>query len=359
MRILSYQFLLLFFLGMGSFNSFADNKPTRDNLSIVDKLNEVLSKQEMDEPGISVLLKKDDKIIFKQSAGLANKNENVVISASTGFRVGSISKPFTALAVMQLVESKVLSLDDEVTRYIPDLPANWQGITLRHLLTHRVSISDDFFSESNLQLANLSTNQDLIRFLSSKSIDVAARAFDAAVYCNSCFVLLAEVIANASGVSFASYLNQHIFGPANMANSYIVESGVVLKPTDALNYAKTPSFSGIKQYTTGAMAQVSSIEDLNNFMIALKSGKIISQKSLSMMTQVHSNAGDDGTFGLGWMIGWGEPPFFSHGGSQDGYQAELFFQPKHNLEIAILTNGGDKTYQLQAQLMRVIITHYD
>ena len=71
----------------------------------------------------------------------------------------------------------------------------------------------------------------------------------------------AEVIAKVSGVSFSEYLSENIFIPANMENSYIVEKGVTIKPNDALNYAKTESFFGINQYTTGAMAQVSIIEE--------------------------------------------------------------------------------------------------
>ena len=332
---------------------------SQDKSALVDNLNVILSKQKEDQPGVSVLVKKNNEIIYQLSKGLANKVNNNSISSHTGFRIGSISKPFTALAIMKLVEQKKLSLDDQITKYIQELPTGWKDITIKYLLSHRVYISDDFFSDSNLNLVNLSTNQDVIKFISSNMIKVKPQAFDKAIYCNSCYVLLAEVIAKVSGVSFSEYLSENIFVPANMKNSYIVEKGVTIKPNDALNYAKTESIFGIRQYTTGAMAQVSSIEDLNNFIVALKEGQIISQKSLISMTKVHSDAGNDGSFGLGWIIGWGDEPFYSHGGSQDGYQAELFFYPKHDLEIVILTNGGDETYELQSKVMRAIITHYN
>lgn len=359
MRRFSSHVFLLFFLNLVCFISVASNESQHKNPTIVDKLNQILSVQQESAPGVSVLLKKDNEIIFKLSKGLANKDKNLAINSSTGFRIGSISKPFTALAIMKLVEQKQISLGDQVTKYIRELPVSWKDITIKHLLSHRVYISDDFFSDSNLKLANLSTNQDVIKFISSNKITVKAQAFDQAIYCNSCYVLLAEVIAKVSGISFSEYLSENVFVPAKMKSSYIVEKGVTIKLSDALNYAKTRSFFGINQYTTGAMAQVSSIDDLNNFIIALKEGEIISQKSLSLMTKIHSDAGDDGTFGLGWIIGWGDEPFYSHGGSQDGYQTELFFHPKHDLEVAILTNGGDDTYELQAKVMRAIITHYN
>jgi CubicO group peptidase (beta-lactamase class C family) len=358
MRTITTQFFLFLSLYLISFISLGISEPQTVQNSIVDKLNLILLKQQDDQPGLSVLVKKDNDVIFKQSKGLANRIRTLAIDSRTGFRIGSMSKPFTALAVMKLVEQKKLSLSDQVTKFVPELPLIWKGITIKHLLSHRVYLSNDFFADSNLGFSNLSTNQDLVKFISSESIIVKALSFDKAIYCNSCYVLLAEVIAKASGGKFVDYLNENIFYPAKMKDSYIVEKGVSIKANDALNYANTESFLGIKQYTTGAMAQVSSIDDLNNFIVALKQGKIISQETLSLMTEVHANLGDDGTFGLGWMIGWGDKPFFSHGGSQDGYQTELFFYPKFDLEIAILTNGGDNTYELQAQLMRTIISHY-
>ncbi|KPV92591.1 Penicillin-binding protein 4* [Pseudoalteromonas sp. P1-30] len=241
---------------------------SQDKSALVDNLNVILSKQKEDQPGVSVLVKKNNEIIYQLSKGLANKVNNNSISSHTGFRIGSISKPFTALAIMKLVEQKKLSLDDQITKYIQELPTGWEDITIKHLLSHRVYISDDFFSDSNLNLVNSSTNQDVIKFISSNMIKVKPQAFDKAIYCNSCYVLLAEVIAKVSGVSFSEYLSENIFVPANMKNSYIVEKGVTIKPNDALNYAKTESIFGIRQYTTGAMAQVSSIEDLNNFIVA-------------------------------------------------------------------------------------------
>ncbi|MFT5295477.1 MAG: D-alanyl-D-alanine carboxypeptidase [Colwellia sp.] len=359
MKTRTNQIFLILFIYLTSTIVFGSAHAQNNKSALVEKLNLIVLEQEEDQPGLSVIVKKGNEILFQKSKGLANKGKSISISSSTGFRIGSISKPFTALAVMKLVEQKRLSLDESVIKYVPELPLDWKDITIKHLLSHRVYISDDFFSDSHLILANLSTNQDVVKFLSSKNIKVKALAFDKAIYCNSCFVLLAEVIAKVSRVSFSEYLRENIFIPASMKNTYIVEKGVTIKMGDALNYAKTESFFGIMQYTTGAMAQVSSIDDLNNFMIALREGRIISQKSLSLMTTVHSDAGDDGTFGLGWIIGWGEQSFYSHGGSQDSYQTELFFHSKNDLEIAILTNGGDKTYDLQAQIMRAIINHYN
>lgn len=349
---------LVFSFSSLMFCAFSAAEQRNTDAFLIGEINIILSEQKKNEPGINVLIRKHNEVIFKASKGIANFANTERISSATGFRIGSISKPFTALAIMQLVEREKLSLESEARSYFPQLSESWKDVTIKHLLSHRVSLSKDFFSDSNLSLANGSTNHELIKFLSTESVDVRALAFDEAVYCNSCYVLLAEIISKVSGMGFAAYMRDNIFIPAGMQNSQIIEKGKRLQPSDALNYAKTETFFGIKQYTTGAMAQVSSIDDFNNFIEALKQGNIVSKATLNLMTQVHSDAGDDGTFGLGWVIGWGEPAFFSHGGSQDGYQSELFFHPKHDIEVVILSNGGEQTYAIQAKLMRAIITHY-
>lgn len=352
------KYALLFILSSISGTSLEATASTGNTNTLIDKLETIVSKQREDRAGISVLVRKNQNIIFKRSKGLANKHKGIAINANTGFRVGSISKPFTALAIMKLVEQQEIALNEPVTNFIPKLHSGWNNISIADLLTHRVHVSRDFFSDENLRIANLSTNQDLVNYLSSDKTKVTTLAFDKARYCNSCYVLLAEVISKVSQIGFSKYLEKNIFLPANMKDSYIVEKGVSLRDDDALNYANTELFFGIVQYTTGAMAQVSSIDDLNSFIDALNQNRIVSQATKNLMTKVHADLGDEGTFGLGWIIGWGDQPFFSHGGSQDGYQSELFFYPKYDLEIAILTNGGNETYELQRQLMKTIITHF-
>ena len=202
---------IILFLYLISFVSLSSNEVHTNEKSLVDKLNLILSMQKEDRPGVSVLLKKNNDVIYKVSKGLANKAKRLSISSSTGFRLGSISKPFTALAILTLVESESLSLDDDVTKFIPELPLKWKGITIKHLLSHRVFISEDFFSDSNIGLANLSTNHDVVKFISAKNIQVKALTSDKAIYCNSCYVLLAQVIEISSGISFSDYLRQKLF----------------------------------------------------------------------------------------------------------------------------------------------------
>lgn len=318
-------------------------------------LDDIMAQQAPDQPGLSVLVRHHDKVIYQRSEGLANRHTGQAITADTGFRLGSISKPFTAVAIMRLAEQGRLSLGHQVSRYIPTLPTVWQSITLEDLLAHRVFLSQDFFADDNLSLADGADNATLVTFLSSDELIVRPLEGGRGIYCNSCYVLLAEVVSQVSKIPFADFLQREVFEPAQMVHSHIVASGKALAASDALNYAQTRTFLGIRQYTTGAMAQVSSVSDLNRFIRALKAGRIVRSDTLTQMTRIHGDLGEDGVYGLGWFIGPGKQPFFAHGGSQDGYQTELFIDPQHDLEVVILSNGGETTYALQVQIMRTVL----
>lgn len=332
------------------------HQDSRENL--VHKIDKILSKQSHSFPGISLIIRKDNQVIIDKSKGLANTIENIPITSKTGFRIGSISKPFTAIAILQLYERGKLSLDDNVKKYIKRLPSNWKKITIHQLLSHQVSLNKDFFSDENLKLANGASNRDVLDFIETQGAVINTLKANQSIYCNACYVLLAEVVKEVSRVSFSQYMQENIFAPAQMTNTYIVTEGVQLRKGDALNYANTDSFFGIKQYTTGAMAQVSSTRDLNRFANSLKHYKLIKAESLALMTKTHSKSNDGGAFGLGWIVGAEDSPFFAHGGSQDGYEAELYFNPQINIELIFLSNGGEATFELKRKILRATINHF-
>ncbi|MCW8876720.1 MAG: beta-lactamase family protein [Kangiellaceae bacterium] len=323
------------------------------------KIDKILEKQSPKAPGISLIIRDNNQIVISKSKGVANSNENIPIDSKTGFRIGSISKPFTALAILQLKEQSKLSLNDSIKKYIGRLPSSWKTITIHQLLTHQVSLNKDFFSDEYLELANGSSNQDVIDFINTKNVVIETLAPKKASYCNTCYVLLAEVIKEVSGISFSEYMQKYIFDMAQMSNSYIVSRGTQLRQGDALNYAITDSFFGIIQFTTGAMAQVSSAEDLSKFIDSLKMLKLINAESLALMTESHAESIEGGQFGLGWFVGSEDRPFFAHGGSQDSYESELYFNPHLNIEFIFLSNGGEESFKLKRTLLRAVINHFE
>ncbi len=291
--------------------------------------------QKDDEAGISVLVVKNGEAIYA-SKGMARKDSRILISKTTGFQLASISKPFTAIAIMQLVEKGELKLSDSILQFIPELPPTWNKITIEHLLMHRSGVIDIINDFWNPTLLSGLTNNSLIPYL----IQNPTLEFEPGTngdYSNTGFMLLAIVIERKTGMSFPAYMAQHIFGPANMQNSYITDENQSIKVSDALNYASKNTYYGFTTYLKGSMGQVSSTEDFFNFFSALKKGILISSETLANMTRSHSKIANAYDCGYGFFV---NKNTFGHSGEWDGFEAELMINYASDTQLIVLTNSG-------------------
>lgn len=300
--------------------------------------------------GLAILVIKDDEIVYKNGKGMANLNTNTPIDSETGFRLGSVSKVFTAVSIMKLNEQQFLSLEDSVLDYIPELSTDWQDITIHHLLSHQSGIVD-FFNDLRIDSwSNGVTNQDVIDYFSVNS----ALEFEPGTrgeYCNTGFVLLAEIVSRVTGLRFADYLDSIIFEPLGMENSYIVDEFSMPRDSDALNYAQFQTqWDGQIFYTNGTMGQVSSINDIDLFIAGMLDHQIITSDTFDLMVLVHTpelfaNSGPDllGSYGYGVGLSIDNPQAFSHGGGWDGFRTFISIRMDTNIHVSILTNGGDDT----------------
>jgi len=310
--------------------------------------------QENDTPGVSIIIRKNGEVVYRGSRGMANKITDISITSDTGFRLASVSKPFTAIAIMQLFEQGALTLDSKLLDYIPELPSSWSDISIHHLLSHRSGIPDflnDIWSDKR---NNGLTNQGLIEYFSQND-DLEFTPGSRGDYSNSGYVLLAEIVSRISGSSFSDYMQANIFGPVGMANSYITNDLVALKEGDALNFADRNTYHGIKLYTYGSMAQVSSADDLNLFAQALLNNDIITADTLSLMLKTHSNInGGISAYGYGFLVG----DNYSHTGLWDSFNTLITFYPNSNLEVIFLSNGGELTDKHMANVQRLVRGYY-
>ncbi|MBU2971225.1 beta-lactamase family protein [Pseudoalteromonas sp. C2R02] len=305
------------------------------------------------EPGLSIIIKKDDVVVYQSNRGLANKQTNTGINSDTGFRLASVSKPFTALAIMQLYEQGLISMEDKLLDYIPELSSNWQAITVEHLLTHRSGIPD-FLNDiwSDKRNSGL-TNQGLIQFF-AKTPELEFPPGSKGDYSNTGYVLLAEIVARVSGLSFSEYMQQNIFTPIGMHNSYITDETTPLKMGDALNFADKDTYHGFKMYTYGSMAQVSSANDLSKFTLALKNHQIVNQQTLALMIEPHANLVNVGDYGYGFAIRDG----FDHSGLWDSFNTLLRFYPEQEIELIYLSNGGEVTDLHMSNIQKLVRDFY-
>jgi D-alanyl-D-alanine carboxypeptidase len=332
-----------------SLSSSAASSSSATRLTLTEKIDSYLdANQKADEPGISILVVKNGKIAYRSSKGMADITAGTSISAQTGFLLASVSKPFTAIAIMQLVEKGQLHVTDSLLDYIPELPSSWRKITIEHLLTHRSGIYDVINDGWRPALLNGMTNNSLLYYL----IKNPALEFEPGTkgdYSNTGYALLATVVERVTGVSFPEYMRLNVFSRANM-NSYIANESQEIKYGDALNYARLRTYYGITNYLIGSSGQVSSTEDFLNFFEALRTAKIITESTLAIMSQPHGTL-NGGVMGYGFGI---SGDALTHAGQWDGFETEVSINFRTGIDSVILTNSGSSGRKKINEIMHII-----
>ena len=297
-----------------------------------------------DGPGIAMLVVRNGETVYERYRGMANIEKGLPIRADTGFRLGSLSKTFTALAVIQLYEDERLSLDDSIRTWLPDVPEHWDQVTIRHLLGHRSGIPD-FLDVAQVQDPEETFlpddfDNDFIRAELIHDLELEFEPGEVFEYSNTGYVLLAEIVETASGMGFDDYMQQHIFEPLDMADSFIYDGNIGPRSLDALNFGVTERIYGRNSTHTGTSSQVSSLRDLQTFVAGLLDGRVVSQSTLALMRQRHSKASDNASYGYGFLIN-DAYRVYGHSGGYDGVRTFLLVDQMSESYLVILQNSGD------------------
>ncbi|GAB3070517.1 serine hydrolase domain-containing protein [Salinicoccus sesuvii] len=284
----------------------------------------------------SILLAQKDDIIFEESFGMSNYELDTPNSSKTKYRIGSITKLFTATAIMQLVENQQLDLNSTIDRYISDYPSGNQ-IKVSHLLSHTSGV------------ANLTELPDFLEWVIKyspilKTIDRFKHVpFDFSPgqgykYSNSGYILLSYILERITGQVYEQYLQENIFNPINMQNSgfdkqeRIIKhraSGYSIKGTELIN---APSIHMSNPY--GAASLYSTTEDLYLFSQAFNRNQLLSQDSIKKMQQPAL-----GEHGLGWMIKKDKGQrVLHHGGAIHGFSANFLRYMDAEITVVVLSN---------------------
>ena len=315
--------------------SFAQQEPTARMEEVVQSY--VSAKQFMG----SVLVARDGKVLLNQGYGSANLEWGVPNSPTTKFRLGSITKQFTAASVLLLEERGKLKTDDLVKKYIPNAPVAWDKITIFHLLTHTSGIpSFTGFPDYASTEAVKTTPEKLVERFRDKPLEF--QPGEKWNYSNSGYVLLGYLIEKISGQSYSEFLQQNIFDPLGMKDSGY-DSNLTIIPHRAEGY--TPKPKGLEHagyidmsipFSAGAL--YSTTEDLLRWEQGLFGGKLLSAASLQKMTTPFKH---DYAFGLGVRDDKGHK-VIEHGGGIEGFNTQLAYYPDDKLVIVALgnLNGG-------------------
>jgi CubicO group peptidase (beta-lactamase class C family) len=300
-----------------------------------------------DTPGAEVLVARNGKIVFERGYGLANLDAKTLITSDTRFRIGSITKQFTAAAILRLAEQRRLRIDDPVSRFIADWPRGSE-VTLRHLLTHSSGIHN--FTANPGFDAHVREPISLEKLIASFEHDpYDFNPGEKFSYCNSGYVLLGLIIQKVSGESYGTFLRKAFFEPLGMNDTGVYPSGSALA-NEALGY----SFENgaVRLAVDWDMSNVatagelySTAHDLFRWNEALFSQKVISAESMHAAFTVGVLKDDDPThpedtgYGFGWTIdrlnGARE---ISHGGELAGFGSYLLRLPDYQLTVVVLLN---------------------
>lgn len=299
-----------------------------------------------DGPGAAVLVAQKGRIIYHKAFGMANLELGVPLRPDHVFRIGSVSKQFTAAAILQLMEQGKLSLDDDLTRFIPDYPTMGKKITVEHLLTHTSGIKS--YTEMKEWTPEVHrkdfTPAALVDFFKNQPMD-----FEPGTqyqYNNSGYILLGYIIEKVSGESYGAYISEHIFKPLGMHNSYYGDVEPVIR-NRAAGYSRSGTggaytnaafLSMTQPYAAGSL--LSTVEDLYTWTKALHNGKVIKPESFKKATTPYILPNGSSThYGYGLQMGnlFGSPTV-EHSGGINGFLSDLVYLPKEDVCVAILTN---------------------
>lgn len=286
----------------------------------------------------AILVAKDGKPIFRKGFGLANREWGVAVTPETVFRLGSVTKQFTAAAILQLAEQGKLGLDDPISKHYPSAPAAWAPITLRHLLVHTSGIPSytaipGFFGNPS---RNDRTPEEIIALTRDKPLEfVPGTKF---AYDNTGYVLLGYVIEKVSGQTYQAYLRDHILAPAGLkASGYDVSEEIL--PRRAAGYALSGAEIHNAAYLSmtlphAAGSLYSTVDDLLAWDQALHAGKVLKPASVTAMFTAQGHQ-----YGFGQFIGVENGHrVWNHGGGINGFSTVLARYPDDGLTVVVLSN---------------------
>lgn len=300
-----------------------------------------------DSPGCALGVIKDGKLVYARGYGMANLEHGIQNGSKLVYDIGSTSKQFAAASILLLAAQGKLSLDDDVRKHIPELPAYQKPIAIRHLLHHTSGLRDylALFSLAGINFDDTTTEKDALDIIvRQKALNFTPG--DEWLYSNSGYFLLSIIIKRASGKSYAEFAKENIFDPLGMKSTLVLDNHKKIVPMRATGYAPNPrggfqiEMSNFEQ--TGDGAVMTTVEDLllwdRNFYEPKIGGKALLEQMLSVGA---FNSGEKHDYAAGLIIGeYKGLRRVSHGGSWAGYRSELARFPDQKFSVACLCNLG-------------------
>lgn len=296
-----------------------------------------------DQPGAAVLVKKGDQILLRKGYGLANVELGVPVRPEQVFRLGSVTKQFTAAAIMMLVDEGKLALADDIRKYVPEYPQKSAKITIEALLTHTSGVPNYTDQPAfGKRLREDLPHDDLLALVKDLPLDFTPG--EKWKYSNSGYYLLGMVIEKVSGKSYAQFLDERIWKPLAMTHTTYDDPERII-PGRVAGYGRSGSeftnaeFISMKlPFAAGAL--LSTVDDMAKWDRAIRDGKLLKKASWArIFTPEKLKDGRSSHYGFGWMIGsiHGHPATW-HNGGIPGFHTAIVRVPAEGLVVVVLCN---------------------
>src|SRR5579871_14461 len=344
---------IFLFASLSFFGSFAQCQDTTSK-SLERSVDSLLGAQfHANEPGCVVLIAKNGQVVYEKAFGSADLELKVPMRPDMIFRLGSGTKQYTAIAILQLVEQGKITLQDSIQKFIKGFPSNSHLLTIENLLTHTSGIMDYETLDIHIPFAfriDLPPKQ-IVDSLKDHPLEFTPGSkFE---YSNSNFFLLGYIIELVTGKPYPQYMQDNIFTPLGLANTYyddetrIIPGKVNGYKKDGADY-KNAEYIGMSQaYAAGAL--MSNVDDMFKWHLALYADKAVTEKTLQKaFTAFKLSDGTIDKYGYGWYI---DPTqgihSIEHAGSIDGFRSNEIYLPDQDIFVATLFNiENDKTLLL-------------
>ncbi|MBS0200622.1 MAG: serine hydrolase [Proteobacteria bacterium] len=300
----------------------------------------------------SFLVVRQGKVLYRGALGNADATGKAQLGVDDQFDIGSVSKQFTAAAVVRLMERGKLSLDDQADKYLPELP--YPDITLRQLLTHTSGTPDVFSVYQQLLVGGKVTapilGNDAAHILAEHKMQLRFAPGSAFEYSNTGYLLLAQVVAHVSGSDYADFMQREFFTPLGMTHTRVRlpgnDAAIVPRAYGFMVRAdgsRKPFDQIANFYPVGPGSIYSTTSDLERWAQALEQGKVMSKQDWALaQTPVRLNDGTTAPYGFGFNLTpspLGQPRV-AHGGDWRGFKADFTLLPRQGIHILMLTNNS-------------------
>tara|TARA_R110001583_G_scaffold130894_1_gene282624 strand:- start:4331 stop:5524 length:1194 start_codon:yes stop_codon:yes gene_type:complete len=341
--------------------------PEKETQNVSHKLDLLLQRiHKRNDFNGSILVAKHGKILYSNQIGFADFSKKEPLSKTSLFQLASVSKQFTAAAIMLLYERNQIKLTDTVTNYFPDFP--YENVTIKNLLNHTAGLPKYFWvAEHKWKKEKAPTNSEMMALLASSNVQRFFKPGYNFDYSNTGYFVLASIVEKISGLSFSNFVKKNIFDPLDMKNSYIYSfENDSIKANQLDGYRLYRGWRHLKINSTindaivGDKNVYATSEDLIKWTLGLNSGKLLSKESLNLMySKGETVRGRKVPYGFGFRIDTKDEKTIYHHGKWNGFSTALTQYPEEDLVVVVLEHSSyNNMTSLNKNIKKIVFENF-